>query len=91
MRVLICKLPPYRDTSLLRNHPTLGTYIGPTPRALWWIQGGGLFLMNEVPLYWESVSKTASCPDVTTSHNLFSCLHQVVSLPILHPPESAQL
>jgi len=28
------------------------------PRALWWRQGGGLFLMSEVPLYVSSGAAT---------------------------------
>ena len=34
----------YRGTSLIRNHPPLGPYSRPMPRALWWFQGGGRFL-----------------------------------------------
>ena len=28
------KEPLYRGTSLIRNHPSVGTYSSPTPRAL---------------------------------------------------------
>ena len=41
----------YRGTSLIRNCPPLGPCSRTMPRALCWPQGGGLFLMNEVPLY----------------------------------------
>ena len=30
------------------------------PRALWWFQGGGLFILREVPLYWGT-SLTTNC------------------------------
>ena len=39
----------YKGTSLIRNSAPLGPYS----RALWWSQGGGLFLMSEVPLSQE--------------------------------------
>ena len=42
---------PYRGTSLIRNTPLLGPYSRTIPRVLWRSQGGGLFLMSEVPLY----------------------------------------
>jgi len=41
----------YRGTSPIRNSADLGPYSRAIPRALWWSQGGGLFLMSEVPLY----------------------------------------
>jgi len=41
----------YRGTSLIRNRLPLGPYGKPMTRALWWSQGGGCFLMSEVPLY----------------------------------------
>ena len=41
----------YRGTSLTRNTPLLGPYSTTTPRVIWWSQGGGMFLMNDVPLY----------------------------------------
>ena len=40
----------YRGTSLIRNTPLLEPYRRTIPRALWWSQVGGLFLMSEVPL-----------------------------------------
>ena len=40
----------YRGTSLIRNSPLLGPYSRTVFRALWWPQGGGVFLMSEVPL-----------------------------------------
>jgi len=40
----------YRGTSLTRNSAPLGPYSRTMPRALWWSEGGGLFLMSEVPL-----------------------------------------
>jgi hypothetical protein len=44
----------YRGTSLIRNSADLGPYSRVMPRALWWSQGGGLFLMSEVPLYLDA-------------------------------------
>ena len=42
---------PYRGTSLIRNTPLLGPYNRRTmPRGICWSQGGGRFLMSEVPL-----------------------------------------
>ena len=38
-------------TSLIRNSAPLGPYSKTMPRALWCSQGGGRFLMSEVPLY----------------------------------------
>ena len=40
----------YRGTSLIRITPLIGPYSRTIPRVLWWSQGGGLFLMSEVPL-----------------------------------------
>ena len=40
----------YRGTSLIRNSTPLEPYSRNMPRALRWSQGGGLFLMSEVPL-----------------------------------------
>ena len=40
----------YRGTSLIRSSADLGPCIRAMPRALWLSQGGGLFLMSEVPL-----------------------------------------
>ena len=40
----------YRGNSLIRNNLPLGPYSRPMPWALRWSWGGGLFLMNEVPL-----------------------------------------
>ena len=64
----------YRGTSLIRNSPPLGPYSMPVPRALWWSQGGMLFLMSEVPLWGahtESVSQEARvwmcCPALKVS------------------------
>ena len=44
--------PPalYRGTSLIRNSLLLGPYGRPMHRALKWFEGGGQFLMSEVPL-----------------------------------------
>ena len=30
----LCTILQYRGTSLIRNHPTLGPYSGPLPRAM---------------------------------------------------------
>ena len=43
-------LPSHRGTLLIRNSAHTGPYSRTLPRALWWPQGGGLFLMSEVPL-----------------------------------------
>ena len=40
----------YRGTSLIRNSALLVTYRRTMHRALWWVSGGGRFLMREVPL-----------------------------------------
>ena len=40
-----------REKESIRNTPLLGTCSRTTPRVFWWSQGGGLFLMREVPLY----------------------------------------
>ena len=40
----------YRGTSQLTNSGRLGPYGRTLPRAIWQSQGGGLFLMSEVPL-----------------------------------------
>jgi len=39
-----------RGTSLMRNKPLLGPYSRTMCRAIWWPEGGGLFLMSEVTL-----------------------------------------
>jgi hypothetical protein len=41
----------YSVTSLMRKRLPPGPYSRHMPRALWWSQGGGRFLMSEVPLY----------------------------------------
>ena len=48
----------YRATSLIRNRAPLGPYSRIMPRALWWSDGGGLFLMSEVPMTWLLVRDT---------------------------------
>jgi len=45
----------FRGTSPIRNSAPLGPYSRTMPRALWKPEGGGLFLMSEVPL--ELLSK----------------------------------
>ena len=40
----------YRGNSLVRNSNPLGPYSKTMPRDLQGVLGGGLFLMNEVPL-----------------------------------------
>ena len=42
---------PIQGSSLLRKRPPLGPYRRPMPRVLGGFQGGGRFLMSEVPLY----------------------------------------
>ena len=45
--------PTYRGTSLIRYSAPLEPYSRTMPRALRWSLGGGVFLMNEVPLYFN--------------------------------------
>ena len=40
----------YEDTLLIRQHLHIGPSIGLMPRASWGSQGGGCFLVGEVPL-----------------------------------------
>ena len=40
----------YRGPSLIRNRQPVGLYSRPLPRVLWRSQGGGCFLLGEVPL-----------------------------------------
>ena len=40
----------YRGTSLIRKRTPLGPYRRPMPKVLGGSQGGGRFLMGEVPL-----------------------------------------
>jgi len=55
----------YRGTSLIRNSLSLGPYSRTVPRALWWSEGGGRFLMSEVPLYrWLEVQAVADLQEV---------------------------
>jgi len=42
---------PYRGTSLIRKRSPLGPYRRAIPRVLGGSEGGGRFLMGEVPLY----------------------------------------
>ena len=44
------RISTYRGTSLIRNNPLLGSYSRTMSRGIWWPQGGGVFLMSEVPL-----------------------------------------
>jgi len=44
-------LLPYRDTSLIRERTPPGPYSRSLPEVLLGSQGGGCFLMSEVPLY----------------------------------------
>ena len=41
---------PYRGNSIIRNRHPVGPYRGPMSRVLGGSQGGGRFLMGEVPL-----------------------------------------
>ena len=41
----------YRGISLIRNCAHQGPFSRTMPRAIWWPEGGGLFLMSEVTLY----------------------------------------
>ena len=43
--------PLCSGASLIRTPLLLGPYRRTTHRVLWWSSGGGLFLMNEVPLH----------------------------------------
>ena len=57
-----CFFIPYRGTSLMRNTPPAGLYSSPMPSDLRWSQGGGLFLMSEVPLHHSQQSLPLPCP-----------------------------
>ena len=46
-----CAFVVYRGTSRIRNCLLPGPYSRAIPRALWWSQGAGCFLVSEVPLY----------------------------------------
>ena len=46
----------YRGTSLIRNRPPVGPYSSPMPRTLRGSQGGGCFLMSEVPMYGDHLA-----------------------------------
>ena len=39
-----------QGTSPMRNSAPLGPYCRTMQRALWWVPGGGRFLMSETPL-----------------------------------------
>ena len=47
----------YRGTSLIKNSAPLGPYSMNVPRALWWFQREGLFVISEVPLYTDECVK----------------------------------
>ena len=47
---LVARPRDYRGSSLIRNHLPLGPCFRPMPRVLGGSQGGGSFLMSEVPL-----------------------------------------
>ena len=51
----------YRGTSLARKCTPLGPYRRPMPRVLGGAQGGGRYLMNEVPLYGKISWLAADC------------------------------
>ena len=44
----------YRGTSLIRQRIPSGPNRRPTPRVLWWSEGGRCFLISEGPLYGAS-------------------------------------
>ena len=50
----------WRDTTLIRTVPPLGTYRRPMPRVLGGSKGGGRFLMGEVPLYSKDIRRETS-------------------------------
>jgi len=62
----------YRGTSLIRNSAPLAPYIRTMPRALWWSQGGGLFLMSEVRLQ-DVAGVVASGPHFNQFPLLLDC------------------
>ena len=41
---------PCWGTLLIRDNPFPGPYSRTMSRDIWWLQGGGVFLMSEVPL-----------------------------------------
>jgi len=50
-----CAFVVYRGTSRIRNCLLPGPYSRAIPRALWWSQGAGCFLVSEVPLHLECI------------------------------------
>ena len=46
----------YRVTSLIRDRHPVGPYSRAMPRVLGGSQGGGRFLMGEIPLYHRSAT-----------------------------------
>ena len=61
----------YRGTSLTRKRTPLGPYSRPMPRVVWVSQGGGRFLMGEIPL------KGFLCPDGIRGPEQFGGVHAV--------------
>ena len=47
----------YRGTSFIRSSSRLGPYSRTMFRGMWQSEGGGQFLMSEVPLYRMDMSK----------------------------------
>ena len=75
----------YRGTSLTRKGTPLGPYRRPMPRVVGGLQGGGHFLMGEVPLYTEAKRSsepfhvTARCPpmvELNRSHGVTSLIRK---------------
>ena len=63
-----------RGTSLIRNSAFLGPYSRTMHRALWWVLGGGRFLMSEVPLYHPGNHSHSQFLPATKSKYAFSSL-----------------
>ena len=43
----------------IRNRTTVGPYRRPMPRVLCWSEGGGRFLMGEVPLHMNTLGRAS--------------------------------
>ena len=64
-----------RGISLKRNRAPLGPYSRHAPRAFWWSQVGGVFLMSEVPLY---TLRAVELPE--SEHRLYLSVYRGTSI-----------
>ena len=93
-----CTVAKHRGTSLIRTRNPLGPYRRPMPRALGGSQGGGRFLMGEVPLYTLQPSPFTLHPSLCILHPTTYTSHPAaplslslsLSLPLsLNPSETS--